>query len=136
MLPGEPHVTLRPKYRLRRGPETDSNHGIRPRRPHGRFAAGFAELQDPREDNTRHELNEIPVIALCAMLCGAEDCSDMALFGHAKEPFLRQFLHLRHGIPSDDTFSRVFRPATSPGYRSTTNGRLSPPSARLSVARD
>ncbi len=48
-------------------------------------------------------------IALCAMLCSAEDCSDMALFGRAKEPFLRQFLQLRHGIPSHDTFSRVFR---------------------------
>jgi len=43
------------------------------------------------------------------MLCGGEDCSDMALFGQAKEPFLRQFLPLEHGIPSHDTFSRVFR---------------------------
>jgi predicted transposase YbfD/YdcC len=74
-----------------------------------RFAACFAELEDPREDNARHELHEILVIALCAMLCGAEDCSDMALFGRAKESFLRQFLQLRHGIPSHDTFSRVFR---------------------------
>ncbi|MBV8094999.1 MAG: transposase family protein, partial [Acetobacteraceae bacterium] len=65
-----------------------------------RFAACFAELEDPREDNARHALNEILVIALCAILCGAEDCSDMALFGRAKEPFLRQFLQLRHGIPS------------------------------------
>lgn len=70
-----------------------------------RFAACFAELEDPREDNARHALNEILMIALCAMLCGAEDCSDMALFGRAKEPFLRQFLQLRHGIPSHDTFS-------------------------------
>jgi len=74
-----------------------------------RFTACFADLEDPREDNARHELQEILVIALCAMLCGAEDCSDMALFGRAKQPFLRQFLKLRHGIPSHDTFSRVFR---------------------------
>jgi len=74
-----------------------------------RFTACFAELEDPREDNARHELNEILAIAFCAMLCGAEDCSDMTLFGRAKEPFLRQFLRLRHGIPSHDTFSRVFR---------------------------
>jgi hypothetical protein len=73
------------------------------------FAACFAELEDPREDNARHALNEILIIAVCAMLCGAEDCSDMALFGRAKEAFLRQFLELRHGIPSHDTFSRVFR---------------------------
>ena len=75
----------------------------------GRFATCFAELEDPRDDNARHDLHEILMIALCAMLCGAEDCSDMAVFGRAKEPFLRQFLHLRHGIPSHDTFSRVFR---------------------------
>lgn len=74
-----------------------------------RFTACFADLEDPREANARHILHEILVIALCAMLCGAEDCSDMALFGRAKESFLRQFLSLRHGIPSHDTFSRVFR---------------------------
>jgi predicted transposase YbfD/YdcC len=74
-----------------------------------RFAGCFADLEDPREDNARHELHEILLIALCAMLCGAEDCSDMAVFGRAKEVFLRQFLRLRHGIPSHDTFSRVFR---------------------------
>jgi predicted transposase YbfD/YdcC len=73
-----------------------------------RFAACFAELEDPREDK-RHALNEILMIALCAVLCGAEDCSDMALFGRAKEAFLRQFLELHHGMPSHDTFSRVFR---------------------------
>ena len=74
-----------------------------------RFTACFAELKDPREANARHDLLEILVIALCAVLCGAEDCSDMAVFGRAKEAFLRQFLGLRHGIPSHDTFSRVFR---------------------------
>jgi predicted transposase YbfD/YdcC len=73
------------------------------------FAACFADLEDPREDNARHDLLEILVIALCTMLCGGEDCSDMALFGRAKEPFLRRFLRLPHGIPSHDTFSRVFR---------------------------
>jgi DDE_Tnp_1-associated len=74
-----------------------------------RFASCFSELEDPREDNARHDLHEILVIALCAMLCGAADCSDMALFGGAKQVFLRQFLRLRRGIPSHDTFSRVFR---------------------------
>lgn len=74
-----------------------------------RLTACFAALEDPREDNARHDLHEILMIALCAMLCGAEDCSDMALFGRAKEAFLRQFLRLRHGVPSHDTFSRVFR---------------------------
>jgi predicted transposase YbfD/YdcC len=73
------------------------------------FVACFAEVIDPRQENARHNLHEILMIALCTMLCGGEDCSDMALFGEAKEPFLRQFLELRHGIPSHDTFSRVFR---------------------------
>jgi predicted transposase YbfD/YdcC len=73
------------------------------------FVACFAEVADPRQDNVRHDLHEVLIIALCTMLCGGEDCSDMALFGEAKEPFLRQFLRLRHGIPSHDTFSRLFR---------------------------
>jgi predicted transposase YbfD/YdcC len=73
------------------------------------FVACFSEVADPRQDNARHDLHEILVIALCAMLCGGEDCSDMAEFGRAKEPFLRQFLSLKHGVPSHDTFSRVFR---------------------------
>jgi predicted transposase YbfD/YdcC len=74
-----------------------------------KFAACFAELEDPRETNARHDLLEILVIGFCTMLCGGEDCSDMAIFGRAKAVFLRQFLQLRHGIPSHDTFSRVFR---------------------------
>ncbi len=73
------------------------------------FIACFSEVTDPREDNARHNLHEILMIALCTMLCGGEDCSDMALFGESKEPFLRQFLTPKHGIPSHDTFSRVFR---------------------------
>jgi predicted transposase YbfD/YdcC len=73
------------------------------------FIACFSEVSDPRQDNVRHDLHEVLIIALCTMLCGGEDCSDMAEFGRAKEPFLRGFLRLRHGIPSHDTFSRVFR---------------------------
>ncbi len=73
------------------------------------FEGCFLDLEDPRDSNARHDLHEILVIALCTMLCGGEDCTDMALLGRAKEPFLRQFLRLRHGIPSHDTFSRVFR---------------------------
>ena len=73
------------------------------------FFACFADLEDPRDDNARHDLLELLVIALCSVLCGAEDCSDMALFGRAKEAFFREFLCLRHGVPSHDTFSRVFR---------------------------
>jgi predicted transposase YbfD/YdcC len=74
------------------------------------FRACFAGLEDPRSGNAqRHELDEIVMIALLAVLCGAESCVDMALFGRAKEALLRRFLRLPGGIPSHDTFSRVFR---------------------------
>jgi predicted transposase YbfD/YdcC len=75
----------------------------------GKFKKIFRRLPDPRADNARHDLLEVLVIALAAMLCGADTCSDMAEFGQAKEGLLRQFLRLEHGIPSHDTFSRVFR---------------------------
>jgi len=75
----------------------------------GKFRKAFRRLPDPRAANARHDLLEVLVIALAAVLCGAETCSDMAEFGQAKEGLLRQFLRLEHGIPSHDTFSRVFR---------------------------
>ena len=73
------------------------------------FIACFSAVSDPRQENVRHNLYEVLIIALCTMLCGGEDCSDMEVFGRAKRPFLGQFLGLKHGIPSHDTFSRVFR---------------------------
>jgi predicted transposase YbfD/YdcC len=74
-----------------------------------RFYESFAELADPRAQNAQHDLMELLFIALLASLCGATGCADMAEFGRAKEPLLRQVLTLAHGIPSHDTFSRVFR---------------------------
>jgi len=73
------------------------------------FIACFSEVSDPRQENVRHNLYEVLIIALCTLLCGGEDCTDMEAFGRAKRPFLRQFLRLKQGIPSHDTFSRVFR---------------------------
>jgi predicted transposase YbfD/YdcC len=74
-----------------------------------RFFECFAEVPDPRADNSQHDLTEILFIALLAGLCGASSCSDMEEFGLAKEKLLREILTLPHGIPSHDTFSRVFR---------------------------
>jgi predicted transposase YbfD/YdcC len=74
-----------------------------------KFRKAFRRLPDPRADNARHDLSEVLFIALAAMLCGAESCSDMADFGQSKQELLRLFLRLEHGIPSHDTFSRVFR---------------------------
>ena len=73
------------------------------------FISIFEEMEDPRAENTRHDLLEVLFIALSAVLCGAESCSDMADFGTAKEEVLREVLELEHGIPSHDTFSRLFR---------------------------
>jgi predicted transposase YbfD/YdcC len=75
----------------------------------GKFKKVFRGLRDPRAANARHELLEVLFIALAATLCGADCASDMAQFGRAKEELLRRFLRLEHGIPSHDTFSRVFR---------------------------
>ena len=56
------------------------------------FRACFSDLPDPRAPNARHDLLEVLFIALAALLCGAEACTDMAEFGEAQEPFLRPLL--------------------------------------------
>ena len=75
----------------------------------GKFKKVFKGLADPRAANAQHELMEILFIALAAVLCGAEGLCDMERFGQSKEELLRQILRLEHGIPSHDTFGRVFR---------------------------
>ena len=75
-----------------------------------RFAACFEDLEDPRTGNAAlHDFHTLLIIALCTVLCGGQGCVDMALFAQAKEPFLRDFLDLKNGPPSHDTFSRLFR---------------------------
>jgi len=74
-----------------------------------RFAECFSSLVDPRKNQAQHDLTEMLFIALLGTLCGATTCCDLALFGQAKEALLRKILVLEHGIPSHDTFSRVFR---------------------------
>jgi predicted transposase YbfD/YdcC len=69
----------------------------------------FANLEDPRIDRTRlHKLLDILVIAICAAICGADNWEEVALFGRAKEAWFKTFLELPNGIPSHDTFWRVF----------------------------
>lgn len=69
----------------------------------------FADLPDPRIDRTkRHLLIDVLAIALCATIGGAEDFVTIADFGRAKESWFRTFLALPNGIPSHDTFTRVF----------------------------
>jgi predicted transposase YbfD/YdcC len=73
------------------------------------FATCFADLPDPRADNALHDLREVLFIALLATLCGATSCTDMALFARTKAYLLEPILTLKHGLPSHDTFSRMFR---------------------------
>ncbi len=74
------------------------------------FIACWEELEDPRTGNAGlHDFHDLLMIALCTVLCGGQGAVDMALFAAAKEPFLRGFLKLKHGVPSHDTFSRLFR---------------------------
>jgi predicted transposase YbfD/YdcC len=75
----------------------------------GDFSIIFAAVPDPRDLNARHDLREILFIALAAMLCGAESCVEIAEFGQNKQALLRTILELKHGVPSHDTFSRVFQ---------------------------
>ena len=69
----------------------------------------FQSLEDPRIERSRkHRLIDILVIALCTLLSGGEGFQDMELFGKSKCAWLQTFLALPHGIPSHDTFGRVF----------------------------
>lgn len=73
------------------------------------LAAHFAEVRDPRVERTKlHGLLDILVIAICAVICGADSWVEMEAYGKAKQGWLKQFLALPHGIPSHDTFARVF----------------------------
>lgn len=77
--------------------------------PSGLIAKHFANLEDPRIDRTkRHSLLDILVIAICAVICGADNWEEVQLFGEAKEAWFKTFLELPNGIPSHDTFWRVF----------------------------
>jgi len=71
--------------------------------------AFFSEIPDSRsEHGKRHPLGDMIAVAVCAVACGAEGWVDVELFGRSKLAWLSTFLRLPHGIPSHDTFGRVF----------------------------
>lgn len=77
--------------------------------PLASFQSHFATIEDPRVERTRrHELLDIIVIAVCAVICGADDWVDVEAWGNAKLDWLRNYLPLPNGIPSHDTFGDVF----------------------------
>ena len=71
---------------------------------------GFVTLTDPRVSRTRwHKLVDIVMIAVCGAICECNSWEDLPRYGRAKQDWLRQFLELPNGIPSADTFARVFQ---------------------------
>ena len=74
------------------------------------FLKHFEPLADPRIDNHNklHKLHDILVITILATICGADNWVDINEFGEAKYDWLATFLELPNGIPSHDTFGRVF----------------------------
>lgn len=75
----------------------------------GTIGKHFGDLEDPRIERTRrHELLDILTIAICGVICGADSWVDVELFGKSKREWLAKFLKLPNGIPSHDTFGRVF----------------------------
>jgi predicted transposase YbfD/YdcC len=74
------------------------------------LTAVFADLPDPRIEtaNKLHKLVDILVIATCATIAGADGWEEIAEYGRSKEAFFRRFLELPNGVPSHDTFERVF----------------------------
>lgn len=69
----------------------------------------FSALEDPRTGRAkRHNLTDVVTIAICAVICGADSWVDVEMFGKSKEEWLSRLLDLPNGIPSHDTFGRVF----------------------------
>jgi len=95
------------------------------------FLACWEGLDDPRGGNaTLHDFHELLIIALCTVLCGGQSAVEMALFAEAKESYLRGFLKLAKGLPSHDTFSRLFRQLDPEQFRAVFQRFMS----RFSIA--
>ena len=69
----------------------------------------FSQIEDPRVERTkRHQLRDIIILAMCGVICGAEGWVEIEECGRAKEAWFTELLNLPNGIPSHDTFGRVF----------------------------
>ena len=80
-----------------------------PKKPLEAIEEHFSKVNDPRIDRRKeHKLIDMIVISICAVICGAEGWTDIENFGNSKLPWLKTFLELPNGIPSHDTFGRVF----------------------------
>jgi len=82
-----------------------------PAKEYSELVAALAAVPDPRRQcqNLRHRLVDVLVVGFCGVLCGCDDFVEIETFGRSKEAFFRRFLELPEGIPSHDTFRRVFQ---------------------------
>jgi predicted transposase YbfD/YdcC len=76
--------------------------------PHQSLVQHFITVTDPRQDNKAHKLIDIIMVAICATIAGCEGWVEIADFGRTKQVWFKTFLTLPNGIPSHDTFGRVF----------------------------
>jgi predicted transposase YbfD/YdcC len=74
----------------------------------GGILRAFRDMPDPRAANVTHKLHDLIVVAACAVICGAGGWAEVEVFGNSKLARFRTFLDLAHGVPSHDTFGRVF----------------------------
>jgi len=83
-------------------------------------------IQDPRHHNTRHHLYDILLISLCAIVSGADSWTQVAEFGRSKFDWFKEFLELPNGIPSHDTFGRLFARIDPKGFQTFAGYKTSP----------
>ena len=78
-------------------------------KPKRTIADYFVDIEDPRIERTkRHKLIDILTIAICAVICGADSWVSIETYAKVKQDWFKQFIELPNGIPSHDTFARVF----------------------------
>ncbi|WP_242538837.1 transposase family protein [Trinickia acidisoli] len=81
------------------------------------------DVEDPRDGpGLKHDLTELLVVAVCAIIAGAQSFTDMAMFAQLRLPWLRRYLLLENGAPSHDTFGRVFRLLDAKRFRAGLSG--------------
>jgi predicted transposase YbfD/YdcC len=102
---------LIPKGMSRKGPVPKGKSSLKDsKQDDGGFLDTFGAIEDPRSTrNQLYSVNEILLLTLCAVLCGAEGWQDIEDFGKAKLTFLRHYFEYTQGIPSDDTLRRFYR---------------------------
>jgi len=87
----------------------------------------FGDLKDPRSRTPAHDLTEMLMVALCAILSGADSWMGIELWGQAKLEWLRRHIPLQQGIPSHDIFRAGFRCAQSEAVRNMLHPLDEPP---------